>query len=75
MIWSGAIVPWRRISRRTAWSVIPPGSWWPRIGTPLILAMSIALPELWWDTLPELVKNPWPHFRLVIVGRRPDSAR
>ena len=36
MICAGAIVPWRRISRRTVCSVIPPGSWWPRIGTPLI---------------------------------------
>ena len=43
------------MSRRTDCSVIPPGSWWPRIGTPLILAMSTALPEEWWETLPELV--------------------
>ena len=55
--------------------MIPPGSWWPRIGTPLILAMSTALPEEWWDTLPELVKKPWPHLSEVTVGLSPDSAR
>ena len=55
MTWSGRIVPWSRISWRTVWSVIPPGSWWPRIGTPLTLAMSTALPEQWWETLPEAV--------------------
>ena len=75
MIWSGAIVPCRRISRRTVCSVMPPGSWWPRIGMPLIFAMSTALPEEWWDTLPELVKKPWPHLSEVTVGLRPDSAR
>ena len=30
---------------------------------PLILAMSTALPELCSETLPELVKKPWPHLR------------
>ncbi len=45
MIWAGAIVPWRAISLRTETSVIPPGSWWPRIGMPLIREMSTALPD------------------------------
>jgi hypothetical protein len=49
------MVPWSRMSRRTACSVIPPTSWWPRIGIPLIFAMSTALPELCSDTLPDLV--------------------
>ena len=56
MIWSGWSVPCRRIRRRTVWSAIPPDSWWPRIGTPLTFEMSTALPEEWWDTLPEAVK-------------------
>ena len=56
MIWSGRIVPWRRISLRTVCSVIPPVSWWPKIGTSLIAAMSTALPEEWCETLPEAVK-------------------
>ena len=55
MICAGAIVPWSSISRRTVCSVIPPGSWWPSIGMPLTLAMSAALPEEWWETLPEVV--------------------
>ena len=36
-------------------SVIEPEPWWPRIGMPLILAMSTALPEEWWETLPDAV--------------------
>ena len=60
MIWCGGIVPWSSISRRTVCSVIPPGSWWPRIGMPLIFAMSTALPELCSETLPELVRKLWP---------------
>ena len=55
MIWCGCIVPWRRISRRTVCSVMPPASWWPRIGMPLIFAMSTALPELCSETLPDAV--------------------
>ena len=47
MIWSGRIVPWSSISRRTVCSVIPPASWWPMIGMSLIFAMSTALPEEW----------------------------
>ena len=35
-------------------SVIEPVPWWPRIGVPLIAAMSTALPELWCETLPAL---------------------
>ena len=60
MIWCGRIVPCRRISRLTVVSVIPPGSWWPRIGIPLTLAMSTALPEECSETLPEAVRKPWP---------------
>jgi hypothetical protein len=41
---------------RTACSVTPFCSWWPMIGMPLIAAMSTALPEEWWETLPELVR-------------------
>ena len=36
-------------------SVIEPGPWWPAIGMPLMAAMSTALPEEWWETLPEAV--------------------
>src|SRR5918999_2292025 len=56
MIWAGAIVPCSCIRRRTVCSVIPPASWWPRIGMPLTAAMSTAFPDEWCDTLPELVK-------------------
>ena len=55
MIWCGCIVPWSSIRRRTVISVMPPGSWWPRIGMPLIAAMSTALPEVCSETLPEVV--------------------
>ncbi len=41
--------------RWTAWSVMPPFSWWPRIGIPLICEMSAALPVEWFDTLPDEV--------------------
>ena len=75
MIWCGRSVPWRRIRRRTAWSVTPPGSWWPTIGTPLILEMSTALPEECSETLPEVVRRPWLPFSDEIDGLRPDSAR
>ena len=52
---AGCIVPWSRRSRSTAWSVIPPRSWWPRTGIPLSCAMSAALPEQWFETLPDEV--------------------
>ena len=53
MIWCGFIVPWSVSSRRIVMSVIEPGPWWPRIGMPLIAAMSTALPEECSETLPE----------------------
>ena len=37
-------------------SVIDPGPWWPRIGMPLIAAMSTASPMLCSDTLPDVVR-------------------
>ena len=33
-------------------SVIEPSPWWPRIGIPLIIAMSTALPDECAETLP-----------------------
>ena len=36
-------------------SVIEPAPWLPRIGMPLIFAMSIALPDECADTLPAVV--------------------
>jgi hypothetical protein len=55
MICAGFIVPCRVSRRRTARSVIEPLPWWPRIGVPLILAMSTALPLEWCETLPDAV--------------------
>ena len=52
---AGTIAPCSVRIARTAWSVTPPGSWWPRIGTPLMAAMSTALPIEWYETLPEVV--------------------
>ena len=56
MIWWGFMVPCSVSSRRMVMSVIEPGPWWPRIGIPLIAAMSTALPEECSDTLPEVVR-------------------
>ena len=56
MIWCGFIVPCRVSSRWIVSSVIEPGPWWPRIGTPLIAAMSTAVPVECSDTLPEAVR-------------------
>ena len=42
---------------------------------PLIFAMSTALPEECWETLPDAVRKPWPHFSEVTVGRKPEAAR
>ena len=56
-------------------SVIEPLPWWPTIGMPLTIAMSTALPEECWDTLPDEVRKPWPHFIEVTVGLRPEAAR
>ena len=55
MICAGFIVPCRVSSLRTVMSVIEPAPWLPRIGMPLILAMSIALPEECAETLPPVV--------------------
>ena len=52
MIWAGLIVPCSVSRRRTAMSVIEPLPWLPRIGMPLIFAMSTALPDEWCETLP-----------------------
>ena len=54
MIWCGFIVPWSVSSRRIVMSVIEPSPWWPRIGMPLIAAMSTALPEECSETLPDV---------------------
>ena len=75
MIWSGFIVPWSVSRRRIVMSVIEPEPWWPTIGMPLTAAMSTALPDECWDTLPDLVRKEWPQCRLVIVGFRPLAAR
>ena len=56
MICAGCIAPWSVRSFRTVISVISPLPWWPRIGVPLIAEMSTALPELWCETLPLLVR-------------------
>ena len=56
MIWCGFIVPCSVSSRRIVMSVIEPAPWWPRIGMPLIAAMSTALPEECSETLPEAVR-------------------
>ena len=56
MIWWGFIVPCSVSSRRMVMSVIEPGPWWPRIGIPLIAAMSTALPDECSETLPEVVR-------------------
>ena len=37
--------------------------------------MSIAVPVECSDTLPEVVRLPWPHWSEEIVGFRPDAAR
>ena len=39
-------------------SVIVPGPWLPSTGTPLIIAMSTALPKLWLEMLPLVVMLP-----------------
>ena len=56
MIWCGFIVPWRVSRRWIVTSVIEPEPWWPMIGTPLIAAMSIAVPVECSETLPEAVR-------------------
>ena len=56
MIWCGFIVPCSVSRRRIVMSVIEPGPWWPRIGMPLIVAMSTALPDECSETLPEAVR-------------------
>ena len=53
MIWSGFIVPWSVSRRWIVRSVIEPLPWWPMIGMPLTIAMSTALPDECWETLPE----------------------
>ena len=55
MICAGFIVPCSVSSRRIVMSVIEPAPWLPRIGMPLILAMSTALPEECAETLPLVV--------------------
>ena len=57
---------------RTSASVSEPGPWLPRIGWPLISAMSTAPPVECWLTLPEVVRTEWPHLSEVIV--RPEAA-
>ena len=52
-------------------SVIEPEPWWPMIGIPLTAAMSTALPLECSDTLPDAVRNPWPHLSEVTVGLKP----
>ena len=54
MIWCGFIVPCRVRSRWIVISVMEPAPWWPRIGMPLIAAMSTAVPVECSLTLPEL---------------------
>ena len=54
MIWCGFIVPWRVSRRWIVRSVIEPGPWWPRIGMPLIAAMSTAVPVECSETLPDV---------------------
>ena len=52
MIWCGLIVPCSVSRRRIVMSAIEPSPWWPRIGIPLIFAMSTALPDECAETLP-----------------------
>ena len=75
MIWSGFIVPCSVSRRCTVSSVIEPLPWWPRIGMPLILAMSTALPDECWEMLPDVGQSEWPHLSVETVGRRPEAAR
>ena len=75
MIWCGRIDPCSSIRRRTVCSAIPPLSWCPRIGVPLIAEMSTALPEECSEMLPDEVRSECPDFRQLTVGRSPDSAR
>ena len=56
MIWWGFIVPCSVSRRRIVMSVIEPAPWWPRIGMPLIAAMSTALPVECSETLPDAVR-------------------
>ena len=56
MIWCGFIEPCSVSRRRIVMSVIEPGPWWPRIGMPLIAAMSTASPEECSETLPDVVR-------------------
>ena len=42
---------------------------------PLIFAMSTALPDECWETLPDEVRSPWPQRSDVTVGRMPEAAR
>src|SRR3954463_12066857 len=56
-------------------SVIEPGPWWPRIGMPLMAAMSTAVPVECSLTLPDVVMRPWPHSSELTVGFRPLAAR
>ena len=48
-------------------SVTVPGPWLPVTGAPLITAMSTASPVVCSETLPEVVRRPWPHCSEVIV--------
>ena len=54
MIWCGFIVPCSVSSRWIVSSVIEPAPWWPTIGTPLMAAMSTAVPVECSETLPEV---------------------
>ena len=56
MIWCGFIVPCSVSRRWIVRSVIEPEPWWPMIGTPLMAAMSIAVPVECSETLPEAVR-------------------
>ena len=56
MIWVGFIVPCSFSRRWIVWSVIEPLPWWPLIETPLMAAMSTAVPVEWCETLPDAVR-------------------
>ena len=56
MIWLGFIVPCRRSRRWIVRSVIEPGPWVAGVMTmPLMAPMSIAVPVVWCETLPDAV--------------------
>ena len=54
MIWWGFIVPCSVSRRWMTRSVIEPLPWLPRIGMPLIAAMSTAVPVVCSETLPDV---------------------